>query len=328
MSRVRARLLLPAVLSLALACGHGEPFTTPPTGTDQPLQPGAPTLLTYNSLLDSEIAWSADGSALIYTATRADEPNFSRCIELLPPGGGRSLRSFCPSPLIQDSTVAYESGAVSDSGQLVFLRSAKGPLNLGWVRRVFVLTSLSGTQLREVQAIPFPGSIQPHGGASQLRWLDEGRFVYLAEDYLVAQCLGCVPHDSAIGLFIVSVDLRSDPATFTRVAGTSGATSVAVDGPDAILYTVAGDAHVYRQVLSSGAVTALWDFGAGHTVQSVQRAGNRLAAIVDTVIWVANLAAGTATQLSSVAYQSLALSPDGLRLVALRQRDLWLFDLP
>lgn len=328
MSRVRARLLLPAVLSLALACGHGEAFTTPPTGTDQPLLPGTPSRLTYNPLLDSEIAWSADGSALIYTATRADEPNLSRCIELLPPGGGRSLRSFCPTPLIQDSTVAFESGAVSDSGQLVFLRSAKSPLNLGWVRRTFVLASLGGTQLREVQAIPFAGIIQPHGGASQLRWLDEGRFVYLAEDYQVVQCLGCVPHDSAPGLFIVSVDLRSDPATFTQVAGTSGATGVAVEGPDAIVYTLAGDAHVYRQVLSSGAVTALWDFGAGHSVQWAQRAGNRLAAIVDGAIWVVDLTAVTSTQLANPTYGNLALSPDGLRLVALQQRDLWLFDLP
>jgi len=327
MNRVRGRLLLPAVLSLALACGHGEPFTTPPTGTDQPLQSGTPTRLTYNPLLDSEIAWSADGSALIYTATRADEPNLSRCLELLPPGGGRILRSFCPSPQIQDSTVAFESGAVSDSGQVVFLRSARGPLNSGWIRRAFVLTSLSGMQLREVQAIPFPGSIPPHSGASQLRWLDENRFVYLAEDYQVAFCLGCVPHDSATGLFVVSVDLRSDPATFTQVAGTTGATGVAVDGADAILYTVAGDAHAYRQVLSSGAVTALWDFGAGHTVRWAQRTGNRLAALVDGGVWVVDLAASTATQLDS-GYESLALAPDGLRLVALKQSDLWLFDLP
>lgn len=317
-----------AALVAAAGCGHGEPFAVPPTGTDQPLKPGAPTQLTYNPLLDSEIAWSADGSALLYTATRADEPNLSRCLEMLPPGGGRSLRSICPSPLILDSTVALESGAVSDSGQLVYLRSAKGPLNAGWVKREFVLASLDGTELRVVAAIPFAGSIQPHTGASQLRWLDENRFVYLAEDYQVVNCRGCMPHDSAPSLFVVSVDLRSDPATFTQVPGTSGATSLVVEDPDAILYTVDGDAHVYRQALSTGAVTALWDFGTGHAVRSAQRSGNRLAAVVDGFIRVVDLTAGTSAPLDNLAYESLALSPDGRRLVALRQRDLWLFDLP
>ncbi len=344
-SALLAALAALAALVAAVACGHGEPFAVPDTGTDQPLQPGAPTQLTYNALLDSEIAWSADGSALIYTATRADQPNLSRCIELLPPGGGRSLRSFCPSPLIQDSTVALESGAVSPSGQVIYLRSAKSPLNPGWAtgQREFVLAALDGRVRRVVAAIPFAGSIQPHGGASQLRWLNEDRFVYLAEDYQVNFCLGCVPYDSATGLFVVSVDLRCDPATFTLVPGTNGATGVAVESPDAILYTVGGDAHVYRQALSTGAVTALWDFGTGHSVSWAQRAGNRLAAIVDTSIYVVDLTAGTSAPLGSVAYGSLALSPDGRRLVAQRSvfgqshlvgasnqpsGDLWLFDIP
>ncbi|MFI5281367.1 MAG: hypothetical protein ACHQU1_12795, partial [Gemmatimonadales bacterium] len=291
---MRARHLLPAVLSLVLACGHGEVFTTPATGTDQPFQPGTPTRLTYNPLLDSEVAWSADGSALIYTATRADEPNLSRCVEMLPPGGGRSTRSICPAPLIFDSTVALESAALSDSGRLAYLRSAKGPLNSGWINRVLVSVSPDG-MIRAVAATPFADPVQPYGGLSQLRWLDENRLVYLAEDYHVVFCLGCVPYDQATPRVIVAVDLTTDPATFTIVPGTTGATGVSVVGPDSILYTLGGDAHVYRQVLSTGAVASVWDFGAG-TVRWAQRAGNRLTALVNGAAWLVDLGASTATQ--------------------------------
>jgi hypothetical protein len=330
MSRVLARIPLAAVLGLALACGHAEPYGVPPQGTDQPLSPGSPTRLTYNPLLDSEIAWSADGSALLYTATRADEPNLSRCIELLPPGGGRSVRSICPTPAIGDSTVALESGAMSDSGRLAYLRSAKSPLNNGWIRRELVSVSPDGT-LRVIAATPFADPIQPYGGASQLRWLDESRFVYLAEDYQVAFCLLCVPHDSATSRFIVTVDLKTEPATLNQVPGTSGATSVAALGTDSILFTVRGDGHVYRQVLSTGAVAAAWDFGTGHTVLWAQRAGNRLTALVDGVAWMVDLGAATSASISDPSvpnYESLALSPDGRRLVALLAGDLWLFNLP
>ena len=330
MSPGHARRLLPAALILALACGHGEPFTSPPTGTDQPFGTGSPVRLTYNPLLDSEIAWSADGSALLYTATRADEPNLSRCIEMLPPTGGRSLRSLCPGRSIFDSTVALESGAESDSGRIAYLRSARSPLNSGWVNRVLVSVSPDGA-IREVAATPLADPVQPYAGLSQLRWLDESRLVYLAEDYQVVFCLGCVPYDRATPLFIVTVDLTTEPATFTKVPGTTGATGVAVLGPDSILFTMRGDARVYRQVLSTGAVTPVWDFGAGHSVLWAQQAGSRLTALVDGAAWLVDLGAATATQIgapSGSGYESLALSPDGRRLAAGRAGDLWLFDLP
>lgn len=325
-----ARRLLPAALILALACGHGEPFAVPIEGTGQPLVPGVPTRLTYNPLLDSEIAWSADGAALLYTATRADEPNLSRCIEMLPPAGGRSIRSLCPTPAIRDSTVALESAALSDSGQLAYLRSAKSPLNSGWIQRSLVMLSRDG-RLREVAAAPFADPVQPYFGASQLRWLDENRFVYLGEAYQVTFCLGCTPYDSATPLFIVTVDLTTDPAIVTKVAGTNGATGVSVLGPDSILFTLGGDAHVYRQVLSTGVVSSVWDFGAGRSVYWAQRSGARLTALVDGMPWLVDLGAATSAPIANpgnLRYQSLALSPDGRRLAATRAGDLWLFDLP
>ena len=331
-SRFRAALLAAA---LAAACGHGEPFGVPSQGTDQPFAPGSPTRLTLNTLSDSEPSWLPDGSALLYTATRLDSPDTAGCLELLPPTGGQATRSICPGlAAAADSTRALQGAAVSPGGRLVYLRSARRTPNLGWRTRELVLTSLEpGTTDRVLATLPIGGSIPGHNGLSQVRWLDDDRFVYRADIYyLVFPCNICPPidADSSAG-FLVLVDTRPEPATFTVVPGTGGATSVATTGPDSILFTVRGDSLLYLERLSTGTVAPFFNSGSGHVAGGVQYANGRLVALVDTELTRVDFSAGgppVRQVISARPYFTPALSPDGKRLVASRQGDLWLFDLP
>jgi len=331
MSRVRVRALLPAVLSLALACAHTEPFAAPPYGTNQPFAPGAPTRLTFNPLIDTEATWLPDGSALLYTARRLDFPDTTGCLEFLPPTGGQATRSICPpGPAPSDSTRVLESGVVSPSGRLVFVQSARSSLNVGWsVRRLVVTTLDPGAGWRVLRNIPFTGSVPPHSGITQIRWLDEDHIVYRGDQYYaIIPCLICPPIDADSGLFIVVADLRPDSGSFTVVPGTQDPTSVAVRDSDTIVYTLRGDSVVYRRALSAGTTTVLWNFGTGHVADGVQLSGNRLVALVDGQLTAVDLAVGTTAVIDATIYGHPALSPDGKRLVALRAGDLWLFDLP
>jgi hypothetical protein len=304
---------------------------TPPFGSDQPLRAGAPTRLTYNPLPDSQASWLPDGSLLLYTAVRADQPDNAACLEFLPPAGGRSTRSICaPTPPGPDSVRALEAAAASPSGRLVFVRSARGAQAAGWTARELIATSLDGlAPWRLLTRLPSAGAIPPHTGASQVGWLDGDRFVYRAEDYhLVPPCRECNLVPVSTGMFVVLVDLRADSAAFAVVPGTSGVSGVAAAGSDAILFSLAGDSRVYREVLSSGAVAVFWDFGAGNAVDEIQVAGTRLVAMVSGVPRLVDVTAGTNALLDGLSYQGLALTADGQHLVSVRGGDLWLFDLP
>ena len=327
----RVRLALAAALGLWLGCSHGEPFAVPAQGTDQPLVPGVPTRLTYSALSDSQPAWLPDGSALLYSARRLDLPDTTTCLEFLPPTGGSASRSICPFVSVWlDSTRALQAGAVSPSGRVAYLRSARTAPNLGWSRRQLELLD-PGAAPRLLTIVPeSSATVPPHNDVAQIRWLDDNRFVYRAGlYYLFFPCLGyCPPLEADSGRFVVLADLTNGPAVFSVVPGTQGTTSLATAGSDTILFTTYGDSRVHREVLSTGVTGVAWDFGAGHTVVGVQIAGSRLVAIVDGTPWMADLQAATSSQINPGPYSTPALSPDGKRLLVLRGGDLWLFNLP
>ncbi len=110
--------------------------------------------------------------------------------------------------------------------------------------------------------------------------------------------------------------------------GTTGVTSVAVLGPDAVLFTLVNAPNVYREVLSTGVVSLYWTFGFGGAT-AVQVSGDRLAAVVNGQVELVNLTAGTTQFIDTLAYNAL-LGPVARRPAAVANRagDLWLFDLP
>jgi hypothetical protein len=95
-------------------------------------------------------------------------------------------------------------------------------------------------------------------------------------------CDRCVEWDTVTtGLNVVSLD-ASQPASIPQVIpGTDNASSLSLGAnQDEIYFTLSGDARVYRQALSTGAVSLAYDFGAAGTARDVHVVGTRMAAVV------------------------------------------------
>lgn len=74
-----------SVLLLLAACGHDDPFATPPADRGQPFAPTSPVRLTFNPLDDRTPSWLPDGSGIVYSTEAPDRADHDRCIAVLPP---------------------------------------------------------------------------------------------------------------------------------------------------------------------------------------------------------------------------------------------------
>jgi hypothetical protein len=322
-----------------------------------------PVRLTYNEGADLSPAWLPDGSAIVYTAEQRDRRDRDWCLVMLPPRGGRIVRTVCDNrPLAAESTNTFLSAAVAPDGRLAYQRSTgrRGEQGATAERargRDLVVATLGDPLAAGVLTrIPYTLPGEPaHGGVSHLRWLAPGVLVFRG-DYYGLVCFVNVPACPQVlvrsGLGLVMARL-GDSTVLEPVPGTAEASSVAAGASgDELYYTRNGDSRVYRLALSTGVATVVHDFGA--VARDLQVSGARLVAVVGgTVsysyaftagrnlqvdsggeIHVVDLVSGAATVVSGVGslYRNPALSPDGRRLVAESwtggAADLYLFEVP
>jgi hypothetical protein len=161
------------------------------------------------------------------------------------------------------------------------------------------------------------------------------------------------------GAEIVRLELGGAVPNTCVIPGTRNASSLALGGsPDAIYFTLGGDTRVFRRALSSGAVTAIFDFGPAGIARDIQVTDNRLFAVVGGAVsfgyeallgfnvqrdgggqlHLVDLATGHDSVLPDrvngipLFFRRPALSPSGRRLVAEvvtgSVADLWMFDVP
>ncbi|MEA2722645.1 MAG: hypothetical protein QOH59_416, partial [Gemmatimonadales bacterium] len=82
-------------------------------------------------------------------------------------------------------------------------------------------------------------------------------------------------------LNVVSIDVTLPGGTPQLIPGTDNASGLSLGAnEDEIYFTLSGDARVYRQTLSSGAVSVAYDFGAAGMARDVHVVGSRMAAVV------------------------------------------------
>jgi len=337
------------VLAALAACSHGEPFAVPSFGTDQLL---APTRLTWSGDADFEPAWLPDSTGLLYTGDRRDVGDV-RCVMVLPPTGGRATTSSCPAAA--DTFNVFRSAAANADGLIAFVRedrrrgqSFAGVADLAVAR----LDHMRRPHVLHFIPMTFPG--QPTFNAvHQVRWLDGVTLIYRGgfDGYacpLGGPCGGGAAVFVSSGYALVrqpADTLLGDPAV---IPGTDNASSVAVADGDAIFFTVTGEGRVYRLVLSTGAISVVYDLP-GAIVRDVQVAGNRLVVVAggnvvafqgagtglvqfdtggDLVVVDIATGAGVTLNAPNTFYQHPVVSSDGGRLVAESGGDLWLFDVP
>ncbi len=279
------RLALAGGAFLVLACGHTEPFSSPPYGTTQPFDPTPPARLTLNTGPDRGASWLPDGSGILYSAQQPTRKDFDVCLAELPPDGGSQRRLVCDlSGSDSGQTNTFESPAAGTDGRLAFVQASGlvGNPNPS-VERLAVAPGLDGSNAVEVQRIPYtlPGE-PPHSGITQIRWLAEHRLVYLAEAVVYrTPCPTCPIDTIPTGLDVALLDLSAPGASPVVLPATDFASGVS-PGPtsDEVYYTLNGDTRVYRRVLSTGDQSIVHDFGAAGIARDVHVAGGRLTAVV------------------------------------------------
>src|SRR2546428_5017490 len=117
------RFTAAVALTLAFAgCEHTAPFAPADTGSDQPFGAGSPRRVTLNLGDDRAPAWLPDESGFWYSFERADRADHDRCLALLPPDGGRIVRTLCDRiPAADDSTDAWTEPAIDAAGGVAHL---------------------------------------------------------------------------------------------------------------------------------------------------------------------------------------------------------------
>lgn len=349
---------------LALGCAHEPPFPPPDNGVERPFADLPPYRLTYNLGTDITPSWLPDGSGIIYTAERGDRDDGDWCIAELPIRGGRIRRYYCAGTGTRDDSLdTFRSAAVAPDGRIILYWTVGRPGAYNATKDATRSRRIASGVLGGPEN---PGTLKPvpytlpgaalHLAVSQIRWLGSDAAIFRG-DYAAWVCYtsgpGCPQIWMVFGLALVRVTL-GDPPSFEIVPGGDDASSVAVGStPDEIYFTRNGESGVYRQILSTGDIDTVFDFG-GPIARDVQVSGTRLVAVVggDVTyrfafsanrlvqednggdVHVVDLATRSDAVLNGGGrlYRSIALSPDGRRIVAESWNgdvaDLYLFEVP
>jgi hypothetical protein len=181
-------------------------------------------------------------------------------------------------------TNAFESPTAGTDGRLAFVKASGsvGGTNPS-SEALAVAPGLDASNATDVRRIPYalPGE-PPHSGITQIRWQNENRLVYLAEGVVYRRpCFQCPLDTIPTGLSVALLDLSPPGASPIVLPGTAFASGVS-PGPtsDEVYFTLNGDPHVYRRVLSTGDQSIAYDFGAAGIARDVHVAGGRLTAVV------------------------------------------------
>jgi len=281
---LESRVRLLALLFTLAGCGHTEPFTPEDFGTDAPFNPTPPVQLTLNRGPDRRASWLPDGSALLYSTQLEGTRDHDVCLAVLPPNGGRQRSLNCNlTPLGDQRTESLESAAAATDGRLAFLAASSSIGSLvPSVQELSLATVADPVTRTSLLAIPYTISGRPtHSGISQLRWLGPNRLVYLGEAVnVLSLCDGCERDTVHSGLDAVWLDLTAgaSPQTIAGAANASGVSPGSTE--DEVYFTLNGDTRVFRETLSTGAATAVFDFAAAGIVRDVHVVGSRMAVVV------------------------------------------------
>ena len=343
----------PLVLSLLLVagCRHSEPPASGGGDLELPFEVSEPIRLTYSAGFDRGPSWSTEPGRIVYVFDR-DRTSTGlpkSCVgDLAASGGSRGWEVCDEGAARRDTSTTAEWPARRSDGAVAFIRRRWSPYGISpYFSDLALHPAGEGQAARTIIPIPYYSSptARTHQGISHLQWLDATHLLYLALGVIRS-----LNDNVETGLEIVILTPADSLAGVTVVPGTLYASSVDVgENNDTIYYTMGGDSRVYRRTLSTGVVETVADFGALGIARDVKVRAGRLVAVVGGnvsfgphanlgmaqydyggPIYSVGISSWTPTLVtqSDALYRHPALAPDGSRVVAERNFDLWSIVLP
>lgn len=273
------------VLSSLGGCTHTEPSGAGALDRDQPFDPTPPVRLTFNLGHDRRAAWLPDGSGILYSTQAPGNQDNDICLAVLPPSGGRLRSLTCEiSSLGQGLTESIESAAPAADARLAFVAATSSVGARLPTQQGLAYGSLADPAAHNI-LVDIPYTIagkRAHSGISQIRWQDSTLLLYLGEAVNVMRpCDTCQMDTLRSGLDAVTLRVDGSGAIPQAIPGTDNASGVSPGSDeDEVYYTLAGDTRVYRQRLSTGEVSLVYDFGTAGIARDVHLVGDRMAVIV------------------------------------------------
>ena len=249
----------PARRSLS-GCGHTDPFTSPPYGTDAPFDPAPPVRLTLNPLADRGGAWLPDGSGILYSAQQI----------------GRDGSRRLPRPALAHRRTSTGADLRSHGrGRGLHERHRVGRARRRRPARVRRRRARGSVpRLRSREGIAIAPTLDPRGATirfsrfptrspasrrthhvTALRWLGPARSASSGgTSRYLSDCIGCptaIP--SSANLKVVTMDAAGGSAARRRPGNRLRLRALRRGArDDEIYYTLGGDSRVFRRTLSTG----------------------------------------------------------------------------
>jgi WD40-like Beta Propeller Repeat len=268
---------------LSSACAHQDPFPSGEVPDGGPRSTTPPVQLTLSTGPDLDPAWLADGRGLAYSFRQDGDPD--RCLGVLPPAGGTRRSEKCVrNDPGHDSVDALTETAAGPAGRAAWVdfRSLNGRIapDAGALRVGTLAPGDTGIPVRTLPYLAPSGAI--HATATHLGWLDADRLAYIGSDVFYERaCQGCKLDTIVVAREAMLLDLSLAQPMPQTIPGTTQATSLWPGGDGtSIYYSLAGDSRVYRQILATGDVSLVHDFGALGIARAVTVRGTTLVAVV------------------------------------------------
>jgi hypothetical protein len=250
--------LAPALLLLAAACGHSEPFGSVPSGSDGPFSSAAPARLTYNSFADSAASLTEDGNGLLYLYTGGS--NGDRCVGLIPPGGGTGRWQLCDTRADRaDSVKSFSAPALGTDGRLLYQEalSRRGRTN---PEATVLWLADSATPFTRRALLTLPANV----GGRAISWFTDA--VWVGQDEFIARtgqltfdaACGACPADTLLaGVALMRGTITATGVTLAVIPGTVDITRHAFAENGTSFVVVRNSAALERLPIAGGTSTPI-----------------------------------------------------------------------
>lgn len=264
----------PALLLLAAACGHSEPFGSTPTLSDGPFSAAAPVRLTYNTLTDSAASLTEGGDGILYLYT--GNPNGDRCVGLLPLGGGTQRWSLCDTRADRaDSAKSFSAVALGTDGRLLYQEalSRRGRPNPE-ATVLWLADSAKPFVRRALLTLPTNVGGRPVSWFTDAVWVGPTEFIARSGQLTVdAACSGCLPDTLLAGVALMRGTITSSGVTLVTIPGTADITRHAIAENGTSFVVVRNSATLERLPIAGGTSTPIATLPRAGTISGVSCRG-------------------------------------------------------